>query len=65
LAAATFLPWINRLEMSGDLDQRVIEMALSAAEDAAAPLAVNLSVGALVEPAFLHWLDQTLSTAGK
>ena len=65
LAAATFLPWINRLEMSGDLDQRVIEMALSAAEDAAVPLAVNLSVGALVEPAFLHWLDQTLSTAGK
>tara|TARA_R110000772_G_scaffold129051_4_gene237100 strand:+ start:133782 stop:135722 length:1941 start_codon:yes stop_codon:yes gene_type:complete len=65
LPAATFLPWINRLEMSADLDQRVIEMALASAEsEATTPLAVNLSVGALVEPAFLHWLDQTLSKAG-
>lgn len=62
--AATFMPWLNRLEMSGDLDQRVIELALQASERNLTPLAVNLSVGALAEPAFLHWLDQTLSAAG-
>ncbi|PLW81591.1 GGDEF domain-containing protein [Kineobactrum sediminis] len=63
-AAGTFLPWINRLELSGELDRRVVDMALQKIAVNGQPLAVNLSVGALVEPSFLHWLGDRLGANG-
>lgn len=64
LAAGTFLPWINRLELSSELDQHVLDLALRIAAVRGKPLSVNLSVGALVEPNFLLWLSDQLYTAG-
>ncbi len=64
LSAGTFLPWINRLELSSELDRHVLDLALRVAEVRGRPLSVNLSVGALVEPTFLLWLSERLSAAG-
>lgn len=62
LSAGSFLPWINRLEISSRLDQHVVTMALDKIAGEGAPIAVNLSVGALVEPGFAPWLGQQLAT---
>jgi EAL domain-containing protein (putative c-di-GMP-specific phosphodiesterase class I)/GGDEF domain-containing protein len=64
LAAGTFLPWINRLELSSELDKQVLDLALRIAAVSDRPLSVNLSVGALVEPSFLLWLSDQLSAGG-
>ena len=61
ISAGRFLPWINRLEMSGLLDQEVIDLALRLIEEKGQPVCVNLSVAAVVEPAFLNWLSQRLA----
>jgi diguanylate cyclase (GGDEF)-like protein len=61
MSAGQFLPWINRLELSGDLDKRVIELALQAIRDTRLPVGVNLSVASVVEPEFLVWLSDLLS----
>ena len=62
ISAGRFLPWINRLEMSGMLDQRVIDLALKQIEKDGQPVCINLSVAAVVEPAFLTWISERLST---
>jgi EAL domain-containing protein (putative c-di-GMP-specific phosphodiesterase class I) len=61
MSAGRFLPWINRLEMSGLLDQQVIDLALNKIEEEGQPVCVNLSVAAVVEPAFLNWISERLS----
>jgi EAL domain-containing protein (putative c-di-GMP-specific phosphodiesterase class I)/GGDEF domain-containing protein len=61
LAAGRFLPWINRLELSGELDKRVTELALAEIERTGQPMCINLSVASVVEPAFLSWLSERLS----
>lgn len=65
LMAGAFLPWINRLEMSGELDKYVVDLALRLIPVREQPICINLSVGALVEPAFLLWLSDRLAGAGK
>ena len=62
ISAGHFLPWINRLELSGDLDQQVIDLALKKIAASGEPTCINLSVAAVVEPAFLTWLSQRLSS---
>ncbi|MFT6956898.1 MAG: diguanylate cyclase (GGDEF)-like protein [Halieaceae bacterium] len=62
ISAGRFLPWINRLELSGDLDQQVIDLALEEIAASGEPTCINLSVAAVVEPAFLTWLSERLST---
>lgn len=62
LSAGTFLPWINRLEMSSDLDHNIIELALDLIEKRGEPICVNLSVASVVELGFPMWLGQQLST---
>ncbi|MEQ9393775.1 bifunctional diguanylate cyclase/phosphodiesterase [Haliea sp.] len=64
LPAGVFLPWINRLELSSELDKYVVDLALRIAAVQQQPLAINLSVGALVEPSFPLWLSDRLATAG-
>ncbi|MEH6589114.1 MAG: EAL domain-containing protein [Halioglobus sp.] len=61
LSAGQFLPWINRLELSGELDREVIVLALKAIQDTGLAVGVNLSVASVVEPEFLHWLSDQLS----
>ena len=61
ISAGQFLPWINRLELSADLDKEVINLALQKIEAEGQPICVNLSVAAVVEPAFLSWLGDRLS----
>jgi len=62
LAAGQFLPWINRLEVSYDLDREVVGLALLRIEKKGRPVCVNLSVASVVEPGFLPWLSERLSS---
>ncbi|TXS88938.1 EAL domain-containing protein [Parahaliea maris] len=62
MAAGTFLPWVNRLEMSSELDQHVIDLALRMITIRDKPLAINLSVAAVVEPGFPMWMSERLSS---
>ncbi len=62
LAAGQFLPWINRLELSYELDREVVQLALLEIEQQGRPVCVNLSVAAVVEPGFLAWISGILSS---
>ncbi len=62
LAAGQFLPWINRLQLSYELDREVVRLALQTIEKEGRPIGVNLSVAAVVEANFLPWLSEKLST---
>lgn len=61
LAAGAFLPWINRLEMSNDLDRNIIALALELIETRDEPVCINLSVASVVELNFPLWLSERLS----
>ena len=61
LAAGQFLPWINRLELSADLDKEVVTNALGLIQETGEPVCANLSVASVVEPQFLVWLSESLS----
>jgi EAL domain-containing protein (putative c-di-GMP-specific phosphodiesterase class I)/GGDEF domain-containing protein len=61
LSAGKFLPWINRLELSSKLDQQVLTMALDKIAKEGDQVAVNLSVGALVEEGFADWFRRLLN----
>ncbi|MDA8752664.1 EAL domain-containing protein, partial [Halieaceae bacterium] len=61
LSAGAFLPWINRLELSYQLDKEVITMALKTIETVGEPICVNLSVAAVVEPDFVSWFSDKMS----
>ncbi len=62
LSAGQFLPWINRLELAEDLDQRVVDLALAEIKNTGKPLCINLSFAAVADPGFLPWLTQRLSS---
>jgi EAL domain-containing protein (putative c-di-GMP-specific phosphodiesterase class I)/GGDEF domain-containing protein len=62
LPAGQFLPWVNRLQLSLDLDKQVIDLALKSIGTTGYPTAVNLSVAAVVESDFMSWLVERLST---
>ena len=60
--AGRFLPWINRLEMSYQLDKEVLNLAIKTIELVGEPVCANLSVAAVVEPDFVSWFSEKLST---
>lgn len=60
LRAGQFLPWIDRLQFSVQLDKQVIDQALSRVRQHDIAIAINLSEDALTEPDFMDWLDQRL-----
>lgn len=62
LSAGQFLPWVNRLQLSLELDKQVIDLALASISTTGYPTAVNLSVAAVVESDFLTWISERLST---
>ncbi|RLQ23584.1 EAL domain-containing protein [Seongchinamella sediminis] len=62
LSAGQFLPWINRLQLSLELDKEVVDLALKSIESSGHPTAANLSVAAVVEPGFLSWISERLTT---
>ena len=64
LPAAQFLPWINRLQLAGELDRRVVDLALRLAAESEERLAVNLSAAALADDDFPGWLDRRATKAG-
>ena len=61
LSAGLFLPWVNRLEMAGDLDRQVIGLALDQIARDKQPVCINLSVSSVKDPGFITWIRQTLS----
>lgn len=62
LPAGRFLPWINRLGLSVDLDKRVVELALDQIEKEGRQICINLSSAAVVEAGFLTWITERLAT---
>ncbi len=62
LSAGQFLPWVNRLQMSLELDKEIVDLALRSIETTGYPTAANLSVAAVVEPGFLSWIGERLTT---
>jgi EAL domain-containing protein (putative c-di-GMP-specific phosphodiesterase class I)/GGDEF domain-containing protein len=62
LSAGKFLPWVNRLQFSMELDKRVVELALQSARRFNRPIAINLTGAALSEKGFMSWLEQVLSS---
>jgi len=61
LSAAQLLPWVNRLELAGELDKQVITLALEKIKQEAVPVCVNLSVHSVTDPGFLFWLTEKLT----
>ena len=59
--AGQFLPWINRLEISDQLDKCVIDLALEKIAADAVPTCVNLSVSSVVDASFLPWFSARMS----
>jgi len=61
LSAGVFLPWVNRVGLSLELDKQVVELAMDAIARDGQPVAINLTSAALKEQAFLSWLEAALS----
>jgi len=61
-SAGQLLPWIHRLQLSGELDKQVFELALGTIERSRLPIAINLSVAAIADNSFLSWAEQHLNT---
>jgi len=64
-SAGQFLPWIHRLQLSGELDKQVFELALGTIERSQLPIAINLSVAAIADNSFLSWAEQHLNTRSR
>lgn len=62
LSAGQFLPWIHRLELAGELDRQVIELAIDTINRERSSLGINVSGAALTDADFLPWLSQKLSS---
>lgn len=60
-SAGQFLPWIHRIQLSGELDKQVFELALAAIEQTGSPIAINLSVAAIADNSFLNWVNEPLN----
>lgn len=61
LPAGQFLPWVNRLQLSSELDMEVVDLALKSIAETGKPTAVNLSIAAVVETAFVSWIGERLT----
>ena len=64
-AAGQFLPWVNRLQLSAELDKEVVDMALKSIEKTGKPTAINLSVASVVETSFISWIGERLTMKNK
>lgn len=62
IAAGQFLPWVHRLQYAADLDKQVVQLGLKKINADRQPVAINLSVAALADKGFLHWLEELLNT---
>ncbi len=61
LSAGQFLPWVHRIQLSGELDKQVFELALGTIERSQLPIAINLSVAAIVDNSFLNWVEEPMT----
>jgi EAL domain-containing protein (putative c-di-GMP-specific phosphodiesterase class I)/GGDEF domain-containing protein len=60
-SAGQFLPWIHRIQLSGELDKQVFELALETIERSKIPVAINLSVAAIADNSFLNWVGEPMT----
>lgn len=61
-SAGQFLPWVHRIQVSGQLDKQVFELALEEIERSQLPTAINLSVAAIADNSFANWAEAHLNT---
>ena len=62
LPAEAFMPWVKRLELSAEMDQQLIDLALQRITQTKEPLCISLSIASIVESGFLSWFSERLST---
>jgi diguanylate cyclase (GGDEF)-like protein len=60
-SAGQFLPWVHRIQLSGELDKQVFELALETIERSQLPIAINLSVAAIADNSFLNWIEEPMT----
>ena len=59
--AGQFLPWVHRIQLAGELDKQVFELALDTIENSQLPVAINLSVAAIADSSFLNWVEEPMN----
>ncbi len=60
LRAGEFMPWVYRLDLSGEIDRAVIQRALEEIRQQQQPLHVHLSSSSLTDLSFSIWLEDLL-----
>ena len=58
--AGEFMPWVYRLDLSGEIDRAVVQLALDNIRVIDRPTCVNLSAASLTDPTFSIWLEELL-----
>ena len=58
--AGEFMPWVHRLDLSGEIDRAVVQLALDQIRKTDRPTCVNLSATSLTDPTFSIWLEELL-----
>lgn len=59
-SAGEFMPWVHRLDLSGEIDRAVVQLALDNIRVIGHPTCVNLSAASLTDPTFSIWLEELL-----
>lgn len=59
-SAGEFMPWVHRLDMSGEVDRAVVRLALEMARKSGEPVHANLSSVALTDQSFAIWVEELL-----
>ncbi len=62
--AGTFMPWIHRLDLGGELDRAVVQLAIQQIQKTGRTTAANLTANALIDPTFSTWLEGVLLKLG-
>ncbi|MEE4203720.1 MAG: EAL domain-containing protein [Halieaceae bacterium] len=58
--AGEFMPWVYRLDMSGEVDRAVVVRALEEIKTSGLPLHIHLSSSSLTDLTFSIWLEERL-----
>lgn len=65
IPAGEFLPWVNRLNLTTELDKQAVTLALKSLNEQSNHIGVNISANALEDDSFISWLYDTLKAAPK
>ena len=62
--AGAFMPWIHQLDLAGELDRAVVNLAITQIQRTGRTTAINLTANALIDTTFSTWLEGVLLKNG-